>query len=178
MEVRGFQGTVESWHVNRRAIVDCRGLDLDRVGRWFYNGLRCEVGAGIRCTRTKFKHLSRGQGMKAMLAGALAHRPPVLLLDEPFGGLDPLIREQVLVGMIDAMGTEPRSVLLTTHDLDVAARIADRVAFLANGRIEREGPVSALMSDEREATPDGLRQVMADVSGQEALPSSALKEVV
>lgn len=110
---------------------------------------------------TKFKHLSRGQGMKAMLAGALAHRPEVLLLDEPFGGLDPLVREQVLVGMIDAMGEEPRSVLLTTHDLDVASRIADRIAFLSGGRIAAEGPAGEVARSEAGASPESLRRVLA-----------------
>ncbi len=123
---------------------------------------------------TKFKHLSRGQGMKAMLTAALAHRPPVLLLDEPFGGLDPLIREQVLVGMIDAMGAEPRTVLLTTHDLDIAARMADRVAFLGKGRIEREGPADEIVQGGDGATPAKLREALADVAEQEPAVGEAV----
>jgi len=91
-----------------------------------------------------FSHLSRGEGMKAMLAAALAPRPEVLLLDEPFGGLDPLIREEVLKSVIGAMGEGAPTVLVATHDLEIAARIADRVAVLANGRIRREGTVDEI----------------------------------
>ena len=113
-------------------------------------------------TDTRFKQMSRGQGMKAMLAAALAPNPPVLLLDEPFGGLDPLIREEVLRNVIAALGGEPRTVLLCTHDLDVAARIADRIAVLADGRVVREGPVSDFADvPEGEATPADLREALA-----------------
>ena len=92
-----------------------------------------------------FAKLSRGEGMKAMLAAALAPNPPVLLLDEPFGGLDPLIREEVLRNVIGALGAqEGCTVLVATHDLEIAARVADRVAVLANGRIRREGPVDEI----------------------------------
>lgn len=92
-----------------------------------------------------FSALSKGEGMKAMLAAALASRPEVLLLDEPFAGLDPLIREEVLKSVIGAMGEDEGrpapTVLVATHDLEVAGRIADRVAVLANGRIRRVGTV-------------------------------------
>ena len=91
-----------------------------------------------------FGRMSRGQGMKAMLAAALAPRPAMLLLDEPFGGLDPLVREEVLKNVIGALGDDAPTVLLATHDLEIAARVADRVAVLANGRIRREGPVDEI----------------------------------
>ena len=113
-------------------------------------------------TGTRFKQMSRGQGMKAMLASALAPSPAVLLLDEPFGGLDPLVREEVLRNVITALGGEPRTVLMCTHDLDVAARIADRIAVLADGRIVREGPVSDFADvADGEASPADLRAALA-----------------
>jgi ABC-2 type transport system ATP-binding protein len=112
-------------------------------------------------TDTPFKAMSRGQGMKAMLAAALAPSPSVLLLDEPFGGLDPLVREEVLRSVIGALGSEPRTVLMCTHDLDVAARIADRIAVLSGGRVVREGPVSDFADVDGAATPERLREAMA-----------------
>lgn len=117
-------------------------------------------------TTTRFKQMSRGQGMKAMLASALAHDPRLLLLDEPFGGLDPLVREDVLRNVIAALGDEPRTVLMCTHDLDVAARVADRIAVLVEGRIVREGPVGEF-ADDGAATPERLRDALAAASTKE-----------
>jgi len=95
--------------------------------------------------RTPFKAFSRGEGMKAMLAAALAPRPPLLLLDEPFAGLDPLVREEVLRGVIGELRGSERTVLLATHDLDVVARVADRVAILAEGRIRKHGTLEEVL---------------------------------
>jgi ABC-2 type transport system ATP-binding protein len=81
---------------------------------------------------TPFGRMSRGEGMKAMLVAALAPEPEVLLLDEPFAGLDPVVREEVLRGIVGEL--EGRTVLCATHDLDVAARIAGRVVVLAGGK--------------------------------------------
>jgi len=110
--------------------------------------------------RTRFAQMSRGQGMKAMLAGALAPNPRLLLLDEPFGGLDPLVREDVLRNVISALGGDVRTVLMATHDLDVAARIADRIAVLVGGRVVREGPL-ADFAETGEPTPEHLRSALA-----------------
>ncbi len=68
-----------------------------------------------------------------MLAATLGHDPEVLLLDEPFGGLDPLAHDDVLGAVVDALATAPRTVLVATHDLDVATRLGDRVLVLARG---------------------------------------------
>ena len=114
---------------------------------------------------TRFRALSRGEGMKAMLVAALAHRPPLLLLDEPFAGLDPLAREEVLAGVIEALREERRTVLCTTHDLDVAARIADRVAILAHGRIAAHGTVAEVLGqDEPVRIPHALREALAEAA--------------
>jgi ABC-2 type transport system ATP-binding protein len=96
---------------------------------------------------TPFKAMSRGEGMKAMLAAALAPRPGLLLLDEPFAGLDPLVREEVLRSVIGELRDGERTVLVATHDLDVVARIADRVAILAGGRIARHGTLSEVLGE-------------------------------
>ena len=112
---------------------------------------------------TRFRALSRGEGMKAMLVAALAHRPALLLLDEPFAGLDPLAREEVLAGVIESLREERRTVLCTTHDLDVAARIADRIAILAHGRISTHGTVAAVLGKEEPVQiPAALRDALAE----------------
>ena len=109
--------------------------------------------------RTPFKKMSRGEGMKAMLCAALAPGPELLLLDEPFAGLDPIVREEVLRGVIGHLKDERRTVLCATHDLDVAARIADRVAYLEGGRIRKDTP-------NLEARPEALRAELVG-SGEE-----------
>ncbi len=114
-----------------------------------------------------FRAMSRGEAMKAMLAAALAPDPEVLLLDEPFGGLDPLVHEEVLRGVIGAMGSRPRTVLVSTHDLDVAARIGERVAVLADGALRRDVAIEELSaSDEGLAGREALRHAMAEASGE------------
>ena len=94
---------------------------------------------------TTFANLSRGEGMKAMLAAALAPSPELLLLDEPFSGLDPVAREDVLRGVISSLRGEGRTVVCATHDLDVAARIADQVAILRSGTVTAHGTLDKIM---------------------------------
>lgn len=92
-----------------------------------------------------FRALSRGEGMKAMLVAALAPDPDLLLLDEPFGGLDPVARDEVVRALVGALGERRRTVLVSTHELDLAARLGDRVAILEDGQIREEGPLEALL---------------------------------
>ncbi len=108
----------------------------------------------------RFKQMSRGEGMKAMLVAALAPDPKILLLDEPFGGLDPMAREEVLARIIDEARVGERTLLCSTHDMEVASRIADRVAVLADGKIELQGLVSEILQKEA-AQPADLQAVLA-----------------
>jgi len=124
---------------------------------------RLVAGLSVPMT-TKFKALSRGEGMKAMLVAALAFEPELLLLDEPFAGLDPLVREEVLKGILAELREGERTVLCTTHDLDVAARIADRVAILAHGRIVAHGTLEEVLHTDAEPVriPERIRELMAE----------------
>lgn len=101
--------------------------------------------------RTKLARMSRGEGMKTMLVLALAPNPELLLLDEPFGGLDPLVREDVLRTVIGALRDGERTVLCATHELDIAARIADRVAILDGGGIRAHGTLEEVLGVEAPA---------------------------
>ncbi len=86
---------------------------------------------------------SRGMRQKVAIARALVHDPPVLLLDEPASALDPEMA-QTLRTFIVSLRDRHRAILLTTHDLDEAQRIADRVVVLYRGRVARTGAVSEL----------------------------------
>lgn len=89
--------------------------------------------------------LSSGQKKRVTIAGAVAMRPRVLLLDEPTAGLDPAAVESLLVTLreLHATGT---TIVLSTHDVDLAYRWADEVAVVLDGRV-RSGPVDAVLHD-------------------------------
>jgi len=86
---------------------------------------------------------SRGMRQKVAIARALIHDPPVLLLDEPATALDPEMA-QTLRSFIVSLRARHRAILLTTHDLDEAQRIADRVVVLYKGRVIRIGATSEI----------------------------------
>lgn len=92
---------------------------------------------------------SRGMRQKLALAGALLHEPRMIVMDEPFTGLDPVSGKQIrqLVERVVADGT---SILMSTHQLDTAGRLADRIGILAQGRLVAEGSsteIQALAAD-------------------------------
>ena len=81
------------------------------------------------------KTLSRGQHMKAALLCALAPRPKLLLMDEPFTGMDALVKDELVRGLLESAGSEGWTVLLCSHDIGELELLADWVGFLANGRM-------------------------------------------
>ncbi|MEO0951538.1 MAG: ATP-binding cassette domain-containing protein [Pseudomonadota bacterium] len=93
---------------------------------------------------------SGGQQQRAGLARALALEPELLLLDEAFSGLDAITRLATHQQFLALRGTEIKSALLVTHDLDEAARLADRLVILNAGRIVREGPRDDVLADPRD----------------------------
>lgn len=84
---------------------------------------------------TRFDAMSRGESAKVMLAAALAPAPDLLVLDEPFARLAPPVREEVLKTFLEEVPSRGGAALVATHDLDLAARVADRILVLADGRI-------------------------------------------
>jgi ABC-2 type transport system ATP-binding protein len=91
---------------------------------------------------------SRGMKQKVAIARGLVHDPPVLLLDEPATALDPETARS-LRAFIVSLRARHRAILLCTHDLDEAQRIADRVVVLYRGRVARAGLTTDLRADER-----------------------------
>lgn len=82
----------------------------------------------------KLKHLSRGMLMKASLLSSLAYRPKLLVLDEPFSGLDPLVREEFVRGVLEVSESGNWTVLVSSHDIEEVERLCDRVVLLDAGR--------------------------------------------
>jgi ABC-2 type transport system ATP-binding protein len=87
--------------------------------------------------------LSRGMRQKLALAAALVHAPSVILLDEPLTGLDALAARQVK-DLLRQFTRDGGTVLLTTHILDVAERLADRIGVIQAGRLSHEGSLDEL----------------------------------
>jgi ABC-2 type transport system ATP-binding protein len=84
----------------------------------------------------KLKHLSRGMKTKAALLTSLAYRPRLLVLDEPFSGLDPLVRDEVIRGMLELTEQENWTVLISSHDIDEVERLADWVGVINGGAMQ------------------------------------------
>ena len=83
----------------------------------------------------KFKDYSRGMTMKLGIAAALSHHPRLLLLDEATGGLDPMVREELLEVFADFAAQEGHAVLLSSHIVSDLERICDYIAFLHKGKL-------------------------------------------
>jgi ABC-2 type transport system ATP-binding protein len=83
----------------------------------------------------KLSQLSRGMLMKAALLSSLAYRPKLLVLDEPFSGLDALVRDEFIKGVLEVSSTGDWTVVVSSHDIDEVERLADHVALLDAGRL-------------------------------------------
>jgi ABC-2 type transport system ATP-binding protein len=96
----------------------------------------------------KLSHLSHGMRMKMSLACALPYRPRLLVLDEPFSGLDPLVRDEFMEGLLDQAGE--MTVLISSHELSEIDGVATHVAFLDEGKLLFEESMSMLSGRFRE----------------------------
>jgi len=138
-----------------RAAVD-RALDLAR--------LRARRGDAV-------DELSGGMRRRLLLARGLVHDPQLVLLDEPTVGLDPQIRTE-LWSLIDSLRSRGKTILMSTHYIEEAERLADEVAVMANGRIIARGRPSELIDEhagektaEVYAPPERLTEVRAAAEG-------------
>lgn len=110
--------------------------------------------------------LSLGQKRRVAIAGALAMRPAILVLDEPTAGLDPAGVEALLLAL-DGLWRRGTALVFSTHDVDLALQVADEVALLHRGQLSRQGPARELLADEellrahRLGLPWGVRVVRA-----------------
>jgi lipooligosaccharide transport system ATP-binding protein len=103
--------------------------------------------AKLRDRRTaKVTELSGGMRRRLLLARALVHRPRLVLLDEPTVGLDPQVRQE-LWALIDQLRSEGTSILMSTHYIEEAARLADTVTVMAAGRAVATGRPAELVTE-------------------------------
>jgi len=96
----------------------------------------------------KLKHLSRGMKMKAALASSLAYHPKLIVLDEPFTGLDPLVRDELIHGLLDR--AEESTIFVSSHDLGEIESFASHVGYLEAGQLRFSEELSSLVERFRE----------------------------
>jgi ABC-2 type transport system ATP-binding protein len=113
------------WSVPTALARDRAEALLTELGLWPHRGELCEG-------------FSRGMRQKTALAGALLHDPELLIMDEPLSGLDAAASRQVK-DLLRGRALAGRTVVLTTHVLEVAERLADRIGIIAGGRMVAEG---------------------------------------
>jgi ABC-2 type transport system ATP-binding protein len=98
--------------------------------------------------KRKLKHLSHGMRMKAALASSLAYRPSLIVLDEPFTGLDALVRDELIEGLLES--AEGATIFISSHDLSEIESFASHVGYLEGGRLQFSEEMTSLSGRFRE----------------------------
>jgi cobalt/nickel transport system ATP-binding protein len=134
------------------------GLPQDEVQRRVEAALQTVNVAHVRDKPTHF--LSHGEKKRVAIAGALAMNPEVLIIDEPTACIDPQHQQELLelFNMLNSRGT---TILLSTHDVELAWQWADRIIVMHEGTIEREGSPLSVFSDESLLQKTGLCKPLA-----------------
>ena len=121
------------------------------------------------------QHLSGGMQQRVGLARALANDSDILLMDEPFSALDPLIRKDVQEILLELQAELNKTVVFITHDLDEALKLGDRIAILKDGEMDQEGlPVDILLNPGTEY----VRKFVEDVNRSRVLRSKHIMQKV
>lgn len=114
--------------------------------------------------KTTLKALSRGMKMKASLLSSLAYRPQLVVLDEPFSGLDPLVRDEFIHGLLELTEQEGWTVFVSSHDIEEVERLTDRVAIINKGRLQ--------LDESHESLQGRFRRVELQLEEEAAPPLS------
>ncbi len=99
----------------------------------------------------KPRALSGGQRQRVGVARALAADPPVMLMDEPFGAIDPIARGRLQDEFKEILRRVRKTVVIVTHDLDEAVKMGDRIAIMRDGRLVQDAPPDAILAQPADA---------------------------
>jgi glycine betaine/proline transport system ATP-binding protein len=117
--------------------------------------------------------LSGGMQQRVGLARALANDPEVLLMDEPFSGLDPLIRRQMQDELVELQDKLQKTIVFVTHDLHEALKLGDRIAIMRNGEIVQIGTPEEIVT---EPADDYVQEFVRDASPAKVLTAGSIME--
>ncbi len=151
--------------------------ELIRYSRAFYPAWDDGYADELRQTfaldpRAKIANLSKGQKARAGLLLALAHRPELLVLDEPSSGLDPIVRRDILGAVIRTIADEGRTVLFSSHLLEEVEQVADHVTMIHHGKIVLSAPLDAIRESHRAGRRvPSLAEIFIALVGMAAAPA-------
>jgi len=123
---------------------------------------------GLKADRTRIRHLSKGQARQVALMCAVCHRPELLLLDEPAGGLDPAARREFLETSIQLLNREGTAILFSSHHMNDVERLGGRVVLLDEGKVRLDRQLDQL--HEEHCVVIVPRGAVADAAAIERLP--------
>ena len=144
--------------------LEVRGVDKEERTRLAEQALD---NAGLLSFKNQYPdQLSGGMQQRVGLARALANNPDILLMDEAFSALDPLIRREMQDELLDLQAEHERTIIFITHDLNEALRIGDRIAIMADGQIMQIGTGEEILTN---PANDFVREFVEDVDRAKVL---------
>ncbi|MFF7977982.1 glycine betaine/L-proline ABC transporter ATP-binding protein [Streptomyces sp. NPDC007901] len=154
-----------------RSVLDnvAYGLEIQGVGKSERRKRAAEVVAKVGLDGMEQRRpaqLSGGQRQRVGLARALAVDPEVLLFDEPFSALDPLIRRDMQEEVVRLHGEEGRTMVFITHDLSEALKLGDRIALMRDGRVVQLGTPEEIVGSPAD---DYVREFVRDVPREQVM---------
>lgn len=144
--------------------LEVRGVDKEERTRLAEQALD---NAGLLSFKDQYPdQLSGGMQQRVGLARALANNPDILLMDEAFSALDPLIRREMQDELLDLQAEHERTIIFITHDLNEALRIGDRIAIMADGQIMQIGTGEEILTN---PANNFVREFVEDVDRSKVL---------
>src|SRR6478735_1548756 len=143
--ITAVDGLDETLTVEQNLLVFTHLYRIPRAGRHAAIERALSIGNLADRRDAKVNELSGGMRRRLLIARALVHQPRLVLLDEPTVGLDPQVRQE-LWALLGALRGEGVSLLMSTHYIEEAQRLADTVTIMSHGRAVATGPPSALVT--------------------------------
>ncbi|MBU8915240.1 ABC transporter ATP-binding protein [Bacillus sp. FJAT-29953] len=115
----------------------------------------------------KIKRLSKGNRGRLKLVLALARKAPVLLLDEPFSGLDPMVRDSIVKSLVSYINFDEQTVIIATHEIDEIEPLLDEAIIILNGKIIEQENVEDLREEAGLSVLEWFKSTMAEREGRD-----------